>query len=103
MVIEDTIIAQPPNVFTESEIQDLLAMVRAGEEVGRVVLEQNARNAQCLVFARKGSCLVGVAALKNPQASYRQTIKTKARVAVEAQDFPFELGYIFVRPTARLQ
>jgi GNAT superfamily N-acetyltransferase len=101
--MEHILIAQPPEAFSEAEIQDFLAMVRAGEEVGGAVLEQNVRNAKCLVVARQGSCLVGVAALKNPQASHRQTIKTKAGVAVESQDFAFELGYIFVLPSARRQ
>lgn len=101
--MESTLIAQPPQAFAETEIQDFLAMVRAGEEVGGAVLEQNVRNAKCLVVARRSSCLVGVAALKNPQPSYRRTIKTKAGVVVGLQDYPFELGYIFVLPSARRQ
>jgi GNAT superfamily N-acetyltransferase len=103
MSMEHTLIAQPPQAFTETEIHDFLAMVRAGEEVGGAVLERNVRNAKCLVVARQRLCMVGVAALKNTQPSYRKTIKTKAGVAVEAGDFPFELGYIFVLPSARRQ
>lgn len=103
MSTEHTVVAQPPRAFGETEIQDLMAMVRAGGEVGDAVLEENVRNAKCLVVVRQASCLVGVAALKNPKASYRQNIKAKARAAVDAQDFPFELGYIFVLPSARRQ
>ena len=98
-----SLVLQPPQAFAEIEIQDFMTMVRAGGEVGDTVLEQNVRNAKCLVVVRQDSCLVGVAALKNPQASYRQSIKAKAGIAVDAQDFPFELGYIFVLPSARRQ
>lgn len=80
-----------------------MAFVRAGGEVGNTVLEKNVRNAECLVFLRQGSCLSGVAALKNPLQSYRQKISKKTGVLVEASEFPFELGYIFVLPSARSQ
>lgn len=103
MSTEQSLVAQPPQAFTEPEIQDFMAMVRAGGEVGDAVLEQNVRNAKCLVVVRQASCLVGVAALKNPQARYRQYIKVNAGIAVLAQDFPFELGYVFVLPSARRQ
>lgn len=103
MSTEHTLVAQPPQAFTENEMQDFMAMVRAGGEVGDAVFEENVRNAKCLVVVRQASCLLGVAALKNPKASYRQNIKAKAKAAVDAQDFPFELGYIFVLPSARRQ
>jgi hypothetical protein len=73
-----TIVAQPPGIFAESEIQDVLAMVREGGEVGDAVLEENVRKAKCLVVARQDSCLVAVAALKNPKASYRRASTPKA-------------------------
>ena len=103
MSTDQTLVAQPPQAFAESEIQDFMAMVQAGGEVRNASLEENVRNAECLVVVRQGSCLVGVAALKNPKASYRQTINEKAKAAVDAQEFPFELGYIFVLPSARRQ
>jgi GNAT superfamily N-acetyltransferase len=98
-----SVIAQPPRDFAEPEIQDFIALVRAGGEVGDAALEENVRNAECLVFVRQTSCLVAVAALKNPKASYRKNIHTKAGVAVNSDSFPFELGYIFVLPSARNQ
>ncbi len=103
MSAEHTVLARPPQSFAEAEIQDFMAMVRAGGEVGDGVLERNVRNAEYLVVVRWVSCLVGVAALKNPLDSYRQNIKSRAGVAVDAQDFPFELGYVFVLPSARHQ
>ena len=101
--MEHTLIAHGPQSFSEAELQDFIAMVRAGDEVGRDVLERNVRHAQCLVFLRRASCLTGVAALKKPLPRYRQTIKSRSGVPVEATDFPFELGYVFVLPSARRQ
>jgi predicted GNAT family N-acyltransferase len=45
--------------------------------------------------------LVGVAALKVLQESYRTTLSTKSGVSVSKAAFPYELGYIFVAPEAR--
>jgi len=101
--MEHTVTAKAPQDFAEPDIHDFLAMVRSGGEVGEAALENNIRNAKCLAVARQGSCLVGVAALKNPLATYRSRIQTKTGVAVDKQDFPFELGYIFVVPSARRQ
>ncbi len=96
-----TVVAQKPVSFTEMELQDFIAMVRAGGEVGDAVLETNVRNAECLVFLYQRSCLSKVAALKNPLPNYRRNIKSKSGVAVEASEFPFELAYVFVMPSAR--
>lgn len=38
----------------------------------------------------------GIAALKNPLASYRERISEKAGFNIDAKAFPFELGYVFV-------
>ncbi len=97
------LVAKPPEAFSEPEILDFMALVHAGNEVENVVLERNVRNAKCLVFGRQASCLVGVAALKIPLSSYRQNIESKVVVALNEMEFPFELGYVFVLPSARLQ
>lgn len=97
------LVAKPPESFSEPEILDFIALVHAGNEVGSVVLEQNVRNATCLVFARQASCLVGVAALKNPASNYRQKIWSKAVMGLNDAEFPFELGYVFVLSSARRQ
>jgi len=98
-----TIVAQQPCLFTEDELQDFMAFVRAGGEVCDAVLERNVRNAKFLVFLRQGDCSSGIAALKNPLPSYRQKISKQTGVLVGHSEFPFELGYIFVLPSARHQ
>lgn len=98
-----TIIAKQPCFFTEAELQDFMALVRAGGEVGDAVIDNNVRSAKCLAFLRQGDCLSGIAALKKPLLSYREKIEKKSGVAVEVSEFSFELGYVFVLPSARLQ
>lgn len=95
------VLARDPGDLRETELQDFIALVRAGGEVGGNVLEHNVRNAATLLTVRQGACLVGVAALKNPIWSYRKTITAKSGIEITARDFPFELGYIFVLPSAR--
>lgn len=97
------IMQSAPSSYTEVEIQDFVAMVRAGGEVGSTRLEQNVRSAQALLTARKGDCLVAVAALKTPALSYRKNIQTSSRITLDQVAFPFELGYVFVLPSARGQ
>lgn len=103
MTTKYSIVVQSPGALAEPEIQDFIAMVRAGEEVGGAVLEANVRKAEYLAVARQASCLVAVAALKNPKASYRKKIQLKAGVAIDRRAFPFEFGYLFVLPSARGQ
>lgn len=100
---QKSIVAQPPGSFSEAELEDFIAMVRAGGEVGDTVLEQNIRSAKRLVFLRQGGCLRGIAALKNPLLSYREKIEEKTSIELKASQFPFELGYVFVLPSARRQ
>lgn len=95
------IVAQPPDSFSEAELQDFIALVRAGGEVNGTVLESNVRNAKCLVFLHQGDCLSGIAALKNPLLSYRKKIEKKSCEKIKAPEYPFELGYVFVLPSAR--
>jgi GNAT superfamily N-acetyltransferase len=100
---QHSIIAEPPEAFSEATIKAFIALVREGEEVSEIVLETNVRTAKCLAIANAGSALVGVAALKNPQPSYRKVLLEKTDVILDVSTFPFEFGYLFVLPEARNQ
>ena len=92
-----------PTSCTDVEIQDFVAMVRAGGEVGGTALDRNVRTAEALLTGRKGGCLVAVAALKTPALSYRKKIQEGSGVELDPVAFPYELGYVFVLPSARGQ
>ena len=45
--------------------------------------------------------LLGVAALKVPQSSYRKKIAEKSDFSLQSDLYPFELGYLFVQEDVR--
>lgn len=97
------LVATPPTECDTATILSFIELVRVGGEVGGAVLESNVRTAHCLLRLYRDGYLSGVAALKNPLASYRQRIEDKTGVPVLPSSFPFELGYVFVLPEAREQ
>jgi hypothetical protein len=76
-------------------------MVRAGGEVDEDTLATRIQAAEQLVFLVQGNCLRGVAALKNPHSNYRRSVSQKTGCALNYSEFPYELGYIFIMPSAR--
>ena len=95
------IVAAPPADFSDAERAPFRALVRAGGEVGGPALETNITTAKALVMLGQEGELLGVAALKRPQASYRKRIAAKANADLAGSSFPYELGYIFIVPEAQ--
>jgi len=95
------IVARKAKFFSESEHEAFINLVRSGGEVTDHTLQRNVPRAECLVFLRDCGRLQGVAALKNPISSYRQTILRKSGISLAEPNFPFELGYVFVAPEVR--
>jgi len=90
-----------PQECTAAEIGDFAALVVAGGEVAASGLQERIRDAHSLVFMREGKCLVGVAALKQPPEGRRIRVFAKAHATADARDYLFELGWVFVMPSAR--
>ena len=99
--MEIEVVSGKPDAFSQDEQRRFCELVEAGGEVGTAVLQQNVENARALVFARSGGQLLGVAALKCPQLSYRKKIAENSRFALRSDLYPFELGYVFVQGAAR--
>lgn len=97
------LIVGSPAKFSNLEIGDFIALVCAGDEVSTQGLVERIHNAAALVFARIDGELVGVAALKRPQPSYRSRISSISGALLPAAEFPFELGWVSVSPEARGQ
>lgn len=96
-----TTVLKHPDECSQIELADFVALVRAGEEVATAILEERVRAAERLTFLFKGKCLLGIAALKNPLSSYRKSVSAKSGFILDAVAFPYELGYVFVLPSAR--
>ena len=90
-----------PKDCDASQIGDFMSFVLAGGEVTPNGLEHRIRSAARLIFLDVDSCLCGIAALRRPERGYRQAISTKSRVPLSEEEYPFELGWVFVMPSAR--
>ena len=90
-----------PGECSAAELQDFAALVLAGGEVTSVGLDERVRKAENLVFLTQDGCLKGIAAVKNPASGYRSGVFQKAQASVQAKDYPFELGWVFVIPSSR--
>lgn len=95
------LIVKSPVECTNVEIGAFIAFVRAGGEVSIQGLPERIRGAAALAFAYVDGLVVGVAALKQPQPSYRRRVSTESGAALSAQEFPFELGWVYVSPESR--
>jgi hypothetical protein len=90
-----------PADCSTAELDDFVALVRAGNEVDSVGLLKRVKDAHLLAFLRAGECLVGVAGLKFPSKNHRIEVIAGSGAALSAESFPLELGWIFVLPNAR--
>jgi len=95
------IAAAAPDGFSEGERVLFSALVRQGGEVGENTLATNLKAAKVLVFGKIAGEVLGIAALKRPQASYRNRIGGKAGVEIGPAGYPYELGYVFLLPEAQ--
>ena len=95
------IVTKTPSECLASELQDFAALVLAGGEVTADGLEARIKNAEALLFLQHDGCLKGIAAVKNPENSYKEGVFKKADAIEKAGQFPFELGWVFVLPSSR--
>ena len=95
------IVAKAPAEFSDVEIADFVALVVAGGEVTPHGLEGRVRSAERIAFLRGNGCLLGVAGLKHPSQNHRDEVAALSGVPFPSKEFPFELGWIFIIPSAR--
>ena len=95
------LIVKSPAECSNIEIGAFIAFVRAGGEVSIQGLPERIRSAAALVFGRIDGLVVGIAALKQPQASYRHRVNSESGASIPAKDFPYELGWVYVSPESR--
>lgn len=96
-----TLTVKAPSARSSTEREDFAALVLAGGEVIAEGLEGRVNAAHVLLFLRDASCLVGIAALKKPNPTYRGSAFQKAGATQNHEEFPLELGWVFVLPSAR--
>ncbi|WP_299786707.1 hypothetical protein [Ramlibacter sp.] len=95
------VVARSPTEFGDREIDDFVAFVLAAGEVSPVGLRDRVMRAHTVAFLRRDECLLGVAGLKRPEPSYRARVAKSAGLSLPREEFEFELGWIFILPSAR--
>lgn len=96
----EIIAVKKPSNCCDTELQGFEALVRAGGEVTSSGLRERINGAEALVFATD-HLLNGIAALKKPNLNYKTNVFRKAQATVSADEFPLELGWVFVMPSSR--
>jgi RimJ/RimL family protein N-acetyltransferase len=90
-----------PSAFSPEEIDDFVAFVLAGGEVNATGLKERVTRAPQIAFLRENDCLLGVGGLKTPSENHRQEIEKGSHVKMRVESVPFELGWVFILPSAR--
>jgi hypothetical protein len=85
------------------ESKEVARLLHAGGAVNGTAeqIECRVKKAHVLVVARQGKDLIGVAALKVPQQSYRVRLRQETGVDLSADLYPVELGYVGVSKACR--
>jgi GNAT superfamily N-acetyltransferase len=95
------VVVQSPSACAAKELSAFEQFVLAGGEVNAETLLGLVARSLSLAFAKVGEELVGVGAIKRPNGNYRAYVFAKAGVKQDPEQFEFELGWVYVRPSAR--
>jgi hypothetical protein len=93
--------AEAPTCYSEKELKAFEKLVREGGEVISQGLTERIRGAAVLIMLRRLDKLVGIAALKRPEATYRTSIAEKCGADVNVDAYPYELGWMYVIPSEK--
>ncbi|MBI4290780.1 MAG: GNAT family N-acetyltransferase [Betaproteobacteria bacterium] len=96
-----TIDISAPNACNAAALAKFEVLVREGGEVDPNTIHALIERALSLAFVKSPSSLVGVGAIKRPNPSYRNRVFRSASSALNAGHFEFELGWVYVRPSAQ--
>lgn len=95
-------VAKSPNDCEEKELDNFENYVKQGGEVDDNGLRGRMMKAEWLLFLYdENGILAGVAALKCPEEGYKRNVFNKARSKENPDEFPFEAGWIYIKPEFR--
>lgn len=84
--------------LTQHEAAEVADLIHAGGAIKGTIeqIKDRVRTAHLFIIAKWGSKIIGVAALKAPQQSYRNRLQQETGVDLSANSYPSELGYVTV-------
>ncbi|MFZ1682120.1 MAG: GNAT family N-acetyltransferase [Rhizobiaceae bacterium] len=89
------------SVFTPPEIDEFKKLVLSEGRVGRRTLPGLMISARCLVMLLHAGQVIGTAALKSPNNTYRKRVFRLSKVSEQESQFPYEMGWVVVHPDHR--
>lgn len=93
----------PPNECDREELVSFARLVKRGGEVDSARLMNRLQKARYLGFHYCDEQLAGIAALKSPQASYRDKVFHRAGILEKTADYRTELGWAYtLKPFRKL-
>lgn len=105
LALMDMLMTEPfskePQNCSPAELTRFLALAKESGEVSVLGLDERIRAAFRLVFCENAGEVIGIAAIKNPLDSYRFDVSRKSGVKLPQDQWPYELGWVFVTPAAR--
>jgi RimJ/RimL family protein N-acetyltransferase len=91
-----------PSNCNEGELREFARLVRRGFQGSDESLDVRIRNSNRLAFHYDADDrLAGIAALKAPSERFRVDLFQKAEIETSPEEFPLELGWVFVDPAHR--
>ena len=87
--------------FSKDDIAQIEQLIIEGGEVDPKTLPDRLKEAKAIAVIRDEQKLVAVAAIKQPLASYRTGVFTKAQVPGSAEEYSLELGYVYTKTKYR--
>lgn len=87
-----------PSECSKKELEDFYQLVLEGEQVEISGLRDRIKTAKLLAFHYEGNILVGIAALKHPNETYKKKVFKKAGVPEKSDQYNLEIGWVFTKP-----
>lgn len=97
----EVITVRKPSECSSAELQKFADLILMGGEVTAAGIDVRIKKAEALVFLVQDGDLKGIAAVKNPDKTYKNGVFQKAQASVQANEFLIELGWVFVLPSSR--
>ena len=92
---------RPPAQIPTDQLRDIVQLISEGGEVDNKTLWAKLNNAIMIGYAAADDVIVATGALKKPHDSISDNAFVKAGADAKYEDYPYELGYLFVKESHR--
>lgn len=98
-----TVMLRSGTELVDKEVAEIAHLIYACGAVKGTTkqIEQRVKRAYLVIIALWADKIVGVAALKSPALTYRNTLRQKVGVDISENEYPSELGYVAVSEANR--